>query len=68
VARVPAIHDALCEVDAAARHIQIRIDVVYEVYGTSIQTHAQSNFWKRVQRLTEFHSAPGRSLWVAAED
>ena len=57
VARIAAIHDPLCDVDAGARDVRLFVQIRDFVDRTAVNSHADPKFGMLLELLTDFHSA-----------
>ena len=67
VARITAIHDPLCDVDAGARDVRLFVQIRDFVDRTAVNSHADPKFRMLLQLLTDFQRAADRRFGASAE-
>ena len=54
VARITAIHDPLCDVDAGARDVRLLVQICDRVHRATVNSHTNTKFRMLLELLTDF--------------
>ncbi len=69
VSAIAAVHYALGDVDSAARHVAVEVNICDTIDRSGVHSHADADLWGcGGQSAAQFQGTPHRGLDVAKED